>query len=1604
MIRRNKRRRGIVILVVLSLLVLFVLLAVSFAIVAGQYRRAAEAYARAERRGDSPDVVADRVMYELVRGTDTEGSPFRGNSLLRDMYGDSVESTLTADATQVADDQILRLYADDTALEDVSGFYNGCVLTFLSGPARNLSTRIIRTDPDDSNGYRLDVLAPKSDTRSSVLPENGDEILINGRPFSGTGFGYNSSTSAGQPRLEYKYACRTNWRDDDGASGDDVSDYEADYLAGGANESYDAPDYQNLVLGAVKPDAADSGDVLPSFHRRASINYFDSTYTSTWVDLKMMTLRPIPWVDDNNVVHNENFTGSNPDSRYEVDTSDSAQSLADLIEVLIDGPWDVDNDGDGVPDSIWMDPEYPVHTASDGRRYKVLVAPLCVDLDGRLNVNAHGNYSHVGGYDTPTAVTLARGTSSSSFADGQGYGPPEINLDELIDNSTEYENLLNSRYESLVDSTEQNPGASGFDPLSQFRFFDFPQNYFSGALRGFGSPPDLRGEFAFGIDYRGQPLYEYSGDPTNSAWNDLLTNSAYEFNLVEPSGNDHRFTVHDLERVLRPRDLDSSHLPNRLYDLVSVLDIDDTDDTDDAARRSITTDSYDPPVPSVLSGSGERFYSVAYWLRERLDAGVSDPDGEVAKMLSPAIDLALGLRMDLNRPFGNGRDDNGNRVVDESAPDADHTISECYANASGQRELVKAPDNDSFLMTLDHDNDGELINDTDAYMARQKFATNLYVLLMLLKDKNAHLDANGDGSTSNEETAGVLAQWAINVVDFRDPDSIMTPFEYDINPFNGWGVDGNLATNEGGERRFVWGCERPELLITETLAFHDRRTENTDKDSTGKLAADEDDGIKDYDQRLMPRGAFFVELYNPWTGHDRWPAEFYHDGSTWQDGVVLGKTGPGSSPIWRIVVTEEKTDQAGSEEPKAIDVEYAVYFTDPSSIPFDPDETNVYYSKWAADNNTTLAPLLPGRYAVVGPNGTTTIGRRTDADKATPDLGSSATRQIVLTPSSDYTGEDDHQVTVKNNSNPPADKGDAATVDSPTLPETPRKIQPAVAVPVDTQYRLEGGSYVSVDRSLNISEVADGYEDDPSVWDSSAGEGEGAYITPYDKPLDTHLPDPDPDNPPDDQDNPKNIVESDYRRVHLQRLANPLKKFDATDNPYLTIDSMPVDLTIYHGAESVGNNADAECFASFQRGTGDTDRQFWTQPDSTSTSGDDTEESPLTHEFDRKLEHSLGYLTTDYGPSYTSINLSDPSTNAPAPPYPFKESPHSINPAPDPDVNFTFYVGAPNTSAKHPFPWLVWNNRPFVSQMELLQVPRSSSSSLLADFAIAATTSPYAEEKATFNHLLNFFYSDHTADDATNLYRLFEYVHVPSRFSGADLVLYWSVFTQSGSAYDLLRPPFNKISHYRTPGKINVNTVYDEKVWDAVWNSHQSLPYTSLVETRRGYSTGSDLFEMNDAYPTFFAKPFRAPGSGDLVPRSNLQCLDIDCTLLRSNRIAPATTQPSQAPLLQNDYDPTVDTKYYACNSDRNSYFRYQGLTRLPNLLTTRSNVYAIWLTIGYFEVDEDGNLGQELGLDSGEVERHRAFYVVDRSIPVAFEPDENHNVDRCILLRRFIE
>lgn len=102
----------------------------------------------------------------------------------------------------------------------------------------------------------------------------------------------------------------------------------------------------------------------------------------------------------------------------------------------------------------------------------------------------------------------------------------------------------------------------------------------------------------------------------------------------------------------------------------------------------------------------------------------------------------------------------------------------------------------------------------------------------------------------------------------------------------------------------------------------------------------------------------------------------------------------------------------------------------------------------------------------------------------------------------------------------------------------------------------------------------------------------------------------------------------------------------------------------------------------------------------------------------------------------------------------------------------------------------------------------------------------------------------------------------------------------------------------------------------------------------------------------------------------------------------------------QFDFESTAATN----DTDTSSWYENEYRQRLDSIATTRSSVFSIWITVGYFEVDQYGRVGQELGSDEGEQQRNRAFYMVDRSIPVACEPGKNHNVDQAVLVRTIIE
>lgn len=1018
--------------------------------------------------------------------------------------------------------------------------------------------------------------------------------------------------------------------------------------------------------------------IIPSFHRPALVNYwYHRLMNSSWLSgvdenerarlilqpyearnpgdavadaivalKRKISLRPI--VEDH-----PNFDGSNPASRYSGTLSPAAvTTLAANGQIRFPfweavGPWDVDNDNDGINDSVWVDLGDAVQETENGTLYKPLYAFLVVDLDNRLNLNVHGSPDHFAATDFDPLAAQAGvtnvgnltgiGASSNVMPVGMGWGPGDITLRSILSPLTQpfhgnylsglgtntpfdgvpladdYARLLFGRVSidqnsdaiwgrmgTTVTRLQSDPGRSFVsdggltgnvandinttrEPMLPYDFLGYPVIDQQRAERivyntgntdllaymsptPFGSSPDLRGRYATGVDYTGQPVYEaiyddrdiFAGQPIAS----LVDDSPYETNASSNSrrglpgavtlDDDALFATSEMERVLRAYDAESGTAPSRLYDIVDAFDPNKyvltvtstpaSPSPEELAlaqvntainRQQVTTDSYEVPVPASavpsyitelgpdgapgiagedddengvvddVSEVGMRMDSNAYvtngvwpddfatltgksvtearlvdvvWYRiqrNRISRGlppynIFDP-AEVAalnnicdQLLPPEV--LAGYKMDINRPFGDGQDNNGNGIVDEpleaGEPFADEDGSGTWhnepfmdLNGNGGYDgpldrlwkqqlaaISQPPALVDYVMSKDVSGRGSYIdangNGTrdfgevnvqpgdatlrdDAHLARQLYARHLYVLMLVLMDEDylapydpsdpsvqgyLRIKASQLGNTPADKieaqrryTYRQVAQWAVNCVDFRDADASNTPFEYDANPWDGWNtvndggnadptddiyypLDGDATTDENyaqvvdwanmaadgvrvitnpvptwgnnsnqlddrnATRGIVWGAERPELLISETAAFHDLRQEDlatsaNEGDNTTVEDTPEKPRDQELDQRLEPRGSLYVEVYNPWSGDAPLPVELYRHGHDrdgdgtiededifhWVDlngnnqydpnerfeGVLLDRLSNQAdssgrrSPVWRIIVVEE---------------------------------------------------------------------------------------------------------------------------------------------------------------------------------------------------------------------------------------------------------------------------------------------------------------------------------------------------------------------------------------------------------------------------------------------------------------------------------------------------------------------------------------------------------------------------------------------------------------------------------------------------------------------------------------------------------------------------
>ncbi len=1606
-------RRGVLLLVVLAILALFALIAVAFVVLSGQAQRSAKSIERFEQVIDPPEKLLHQAAMQVFRGPTTnyatglldQSSVMQAHSLLEDIYGDeplwagphptsgaptSSRSCVIMGVGPACGGQLVEftyqlLVPDPLAPLALPAQMDdpfiarrlGCVITFIKSPNPGVvgqSTRLVGFNPSDpGRGHMLAL--------GSGTPAMGDEFTINGVPFSGTGFGYDSNDhdldlaydpTPGDEKLSAPVV-GTTWPvallPNLPLSIYNTANPAPSFKFGGANEDYDAADFQNMLLAAQVPNPAAPGGIqtLPSLHRPALVRYWMDQLLppgpKNWAALwnanrelcRKIMLRPIGGYPGSD---HPNFTGSNPNFNPAWDGVTNTGNQ-----------WDVDNDGDGVTDSVWVDLGMPVRATTDGRLYKPLFAILCVDLDGRLNLNAHGSLpqtdtANYGNPIFPIGGTLAVGGVS---ARGQGLGPADINLGYLL-GDTYPQQLMSGILGSYqgrygvdgVLGVAGMPGTAVLDTLNANKWFEYGSNYWDftnvNMAGSFGSPPDVFGVGAVGLDLAGRPLYigmNYQGLPAQYVGcGSGVTNSPYELNL-DPNQTrgvpssiatvDNPFSPAELERILRPFDRDAPSLPDRLAQLSAAMPGDTKTSVLYNLRHSLTTESWDLPCPNVVTPSSLSTTELGRLTDGRvkhitdllLARGV--PASEWAELL-PA-DLLAGLRMNINRPLGNGRADDTNNpgVVDAPAiPATAKTVT-----LSGQP-----------LVPVSYDGSGLLPSplEQSPLGARQLMARQLYVLVFTLADRASLRSHFGDSVT---DTARAVAQWAVNVVDFRDRDNIMTPFNFDPrfasdNPIAGWNPPNNA-------RYIAWGCERPELLITETTAFHDRKTEDTKDDPTGMDTLDTPDD-DDFDQKSKPQGSLFVELYNPAGPFDPPAGGSYESiaaGGRNVGCVRLNQTTPGDAhPVWRLLIAHTNSTNDPDHPTTKPAPDRSVYFADPTTANPSRDGAVQYYT-----TSNDIAPVLPGRYAVIGPATETLVGTRTDTLDA-------QTRKIKLMENVDPDDASD-QVSVERNRDTTSDINDL-----------PADTKPPVAVVVNHP------------RRMSVSEPTDGYSEEP---DGTTG----FYEPPKDQPFDEAR---------GDDALKINGTTPNYRIVHLQRLANPRKPYlDVTAagqlptpiedyNPYLTIDSQPIDLTVFNGLDSSGNDdpknlPDTVMFASRQRGetnvAEDGVNNLWKQdlsPNDPASDPTPKDSSDPHHIFKYVLRHTLGYLNEPFGPPRPDPNDPRDATNG-----------------------WRSYRGDPATG---PFPWLTWNNRPYVSQLELMLVSWVRSSQLLRYYNIAQPGNPYTEPNKPFPHLMNLFPSNSPSGTPNEeLHRVLEYLGVPSPFVGTGTWANPNLAKDNPGAHTF-HPPFSRISAYREPGRINLNTIYSQGVFDGLMNGFSGLSWARFVQSRRHDGQDEVLDTPATNCPTEFSRPFRSFGGASLVPTLTGNPLkydrEIDATLLREGN-TPGS------PLFQHTSPNQVN------HTDRNPYFRYQGIQRLGNLVTTRSNVYAVWITVGYFEVTPvtppdisrwpDGyQLGRELGMDTGEIERHRAFYIFDRSIPVGFQRGQDLNVEKAILVDRYIE
>jgi hypothetical protein len=583
---------------------------------------------------------------------------------------------------------------------------------------------------------------------------------------------------------------------------------------GGFNVPYTYPDLNNMFLAAVK---ANGTVLVPSFHRPWLFGRFDdipgwppkNPGNANWTNAagKYLLLRPRP-VD------------MGPGFPYPEDAGGDVTNL-------IGGP--------GGCDSVWLDLNFPVLIAPNGRKYKPLFAPLIADLDNRINVNVHGN---VRGRDAQG--NLAQGDLPQ--ASNQGWGPWEVGLQWVLDpqsnNPGEWTKLFVGSTAPALPGRYGGPAPAGqppgpaLPPNNVAAGFPPPHFYAQVDYDGWN---ELAGVASKALNLPGGTsncFPTYPGGYGNGSAAER-TDHPLLFNFFQPVGDDRVFPASQMEALLRYGDTGSPALTSVLFRLCPGSF------TNARTRGLVTTHSFDRVSPGAVS-----------WIYDpaRPDNLVNPNAGE-APSWNPVRFPPLNLRP-LPPPPGSDFRTDWRAGVGLQRFDLNRPLPP-FPN---QRTGTVPPYGPPPIGPFDRFDDPAAADQfLEAMFERQRLADQVYRTLLTVTGMLpvARTAAPTDGELQPRRW---LAQLAANIVDFVDDDDIPTPFnfytEQDAYP-NGRppGVPPFDVGAAGGDRElpryWVFGVELPHVLLNEVLAEYQEPAPAQRTPGAG------------YDVRL------WVELHNP---------------------------------------------------------------------------------------------------------------------------------------------------------------------------------------------------------------------------------------------------------------------------------------------------------------------------------------------------------------------------------------------------------------------------------------------------------------------------------------------------------------------------------------------------------------------------------------------------------------------------------------------------------------------------------------------------------------------------------------------------------------------